>query len=99
MNVWMTDTQKKQLEQKAADLGFPSLTEFLQAVANGTVKVSLKIALLCCLIAKLTQSPTSWSSAEVYAEAVGTGLTWFGTGAAYVLSGLFEVGSTILASL
>lgn len=98
LQVWMEDEERKQLEELAKVHGYSTVTGFLQAVANGVVKTSTKILIGCCLIAKLIQGPTDWSG-DAIAASLGTGLSWFATGAGYVLGFAWQAGGAILAAL
>ena len=44
VNVWMTDQEKKLLEEAAKKHGCKSVTEFLQSVANGTLRIAPALA-------------------------------------------------------
>lgn len=98
ISVWMTTEEQKALEAAAKEQGFKNLPDFLRAVANGTVKTSIKILVACAMLAKLTHSPTDWSG-EALAQAVGTGCVWFGQGVAWLIGGAWQVGGALLASM
>ena len=53
--MWVTDEEKAQLKEAAKKYGFPSVTEFVKAVAAGAVKVSPHVKTLA-LAAIGTQS-------------------------------------------
>lgn len=46
VTLWVTEDEKQQLKEASKRYGFESVTEFIKAVASGTVKVSPHIKAL-----------------------------------------------------
>lgn len=88
-----------------------SLSEFkkIQEAANAEgitvedwigniIKNAIKLLAFLCLVAKVIQGPTDWSAGAI-ATSVGTGVSWFATGAGYLLGFAWQAGGAILAAL
>lgn len=98
VNMWMTEEEKKLLEETAKKHGYTSVTEFVKDVARGVIKITCWFLGGCLLLAKLTHNPTDWSG-EALAQAGVTGLSWFGQGAAYILGAAWKIGGELLAAI
>lgn len=93
MNPKFSLSEFKKIQEMADSEGI-SVDDWISNV----IKSAIKLLLFLCLIAKLIQSPTDWSL-EHNLAAIGTGFSWFATGANYVLAGAWELGGSLLASM
>lgn len=92
-SISLSEDMLEKAKEAAAKDG-RSLSNWLEQL----IKNSVKLIIFLILLAKLMSDPTDWSAGAL-AQAVGTGCIWFGQGVAWVVSGAWQVGGALLASL
>lgn len=93
VKVWMTDKEKAELEKRAKDLGYSTLTDFLRDVARGIVKLWILGWIIASLF-RWTQVPFMEALAQGGLDMLA--LTW--QAAAFSCAGFCEI-IAALASL
>lgn len=64
VGYFATEEEKAALKKLAKERGYKSVADLLRAIANGTIKVSLLIA-ICFAVLHAFRAPTDWSASAL----------------------------------